>query len=70
MVIAWARVTLALGLLCAIPAGYALSIDSLYSSDNEDVLVNGVDRSKYVKLNTSIYLYGGVYDHIYVRIHI
>lgn len=47
--------------------GNGLSVESLYESDDEDLLSNGVDKTKYVKLNTSIYLYGGVYDHIYVR---
>lgn len=71
MVIAWSRVTIAIGLLCWLPAAYAVLVDTLYRNiggENDIVFVNGVDKSKYVKLSTSIYLFGGVYDHIYVRI--
>lgn len=49
--------------------GHSLSVDSLYSCENEEVLVNGVDKFKHVKLNTTVYFYGNTYDQLYVSVN-
>lgn len=69
MVKLWVAGIIAVQLLCCTPTGHSLSIDSLYSCENEEVLVNGVDKFKHVKLNTTVYFYGNTYDQLYVSVN-
>lgn len=68
MLLSGLLVNIILQLAVWLPSGNALASDRFYRTDSEsEILINGVDKFKQVKLRTPIYLYSSTYDHVYVR---
>lgn len=45
---------------------YTLEVSDFYDFDRTVRLENGLDKSEFIKLNTSINFFSDIYDHIYV----
>lgn len=48
--------------------GRSLEISDFYDFERTVRLENGADKFEYVKLDTPIYFYSDVHDHIYVSV--
>lgn len=68
MLLSGLLVNIILQLAVWLPNGNALTLDRFYRTDSEsEILINGVDKFKQVKLRTPIYLYSSTYDRVHVR---
>lgn len=53
-------------LIFGLPIGKAIGTNELYQYSNANQLEHGLDKFKFLKLDTPIHFFSDTYDHIYV----